>query len=220
MSRLREIFHNEITLGSDKWDPYFDVYETYFSKFVNKSPVVVEVGVQSGGSLQMWRKYFGADAKIIGIDIDESVLNLVPHYDRNTKLVIGNQESREFWDSFLQECPKIDIFIDDGGHLMNQQIVTFEKVFPHISDGGIFLCEDTHTSYMSHLSGGLNRQGTFIEYAKKITDVLNHKHIEMPERISNLLSIKGSLKSVHFYNSIVVFMKDREQEFKRVIVNK
>ena len=56
---LRSIFDSGLSLRCDKWDSYFEVYEEYLSKFVNKSPVVVEIGVAGGGSLEMWKKYFG-----------------------------------------------------------------------------------------------------------------------------------------------------------------
>ena len=58
MTKLRDIFYNDITLNADKWDPYFDVYETHFAQYIGKSPNVVEVGVWKGGSIQMWERYF------------------------------------------------------------------------------------------------------------------------------------------------------------------
>ena len=66
---LREIFDN-LDLHCGKWSHYFDIYEQHFNKFVGKKPVVVEVGICRGGSAEMWKKYFGEGATIIGIDID------------------------------------------------------------------------------------------------------------------------------------------------------
>jgi len=223
MKSLRQIFFNELTLGSDKWEPYFDVYETYFSKFVDKAPVVVEVGVQSGGSLQMWRKYFGPEAQLWGIDVDPAVARLQPNYDSNTHIRIGDQADPQFWQAVLQQMPEIDVFIDDGGHQMHQQRVTFECVFPKIRPGGVFLCEDTHSSYMPWLGGGRDRCDTFIEYAKQYVELLHTGFLdkELPEDAA-LKPFAQQIYSVHFYNSVVVFQKKAaaEQEFKRVIVNK
>ena len=53
-----------------KWMHYFDIYDRHFSKFRGRPVVVLEFGVQYGGSAQMWREYFGPDAKIYGVDID------------------------------------------------------------------------------------------------------------------------------------------------------
>jgi len=212
---LREIFNNQITLGCDKWDPYFDVYETYFRKFVGKRPTVLEIGVQSGGSLQMWRKYFGPEAWICGVDIDPSILRHAPYYDDRTRLYIGDQGSKNFWKDFLVQCPQLDIIIDDGGHLMDQQITTFECLFPFLRNGGVFICEDTHTSYMEHIEGaGLHKPTSFIEYSKRLVDNINYQHVS-----ENINFIEG-LHSVHFYDSMVVFLKEEEKDFKRVIVNK
>jgi cephalosporin hydroxylase len=209
MSKLKKIFYNEIKCGCDKWEPYFNVYETYFQKFVNEAPIVVEVGVQDGGSIEMWLKYFGPGALICGIDIDTNIFKTGIAQEPNVRLYLGDQESSEFWDSFFVQNPRIDIFIDDGGHTMNQQIETFKNVFPHINNGGVYICEDTHTSYMNHMGGGVKVPGTFIEYSKDLVDSLTC------DSFSQL-----GISSVHYYNSMVVFIKGPKEEFNRVVVNK
>jgi len=220
MSELREIYHNQLTLSSDKWDPYFDVYERYITKYRNKPVTLVEIGVQGGGSIQMWRKFLGDSAKIIGIDIDPAVKDHEPFYDENTKIIVADQGSPEFWDEFLKEHPEIDILIDDGGHEMRQQIVTFEKVFPHITKGGVFICEDTHTSYFAQFGAALYSPSSFIEYSKKLVDVINYQHVENKIRISaNSLNLCKDLTAVNFYDSMVVFLKDGKKEFARVFAN-
>lgn len=221
MRDLRHIFFNELTLGSDKWEPYFDVYETYFSKFVDKAPVVVEVGVQSGGSLQLWRKYFGPAAQIWGIDIDAGVTNLQQHYDVDTHILIGDQADPAFWRRELPNIPEIDIFIDDGGHAPAQHRVTFEHVFPRLRHGGVYICEDTHTCYFQHMGTGRGQSNSFMEYAKNLADLLHVQFLE-DRRFDDqaTLALTQGLRSVHFYNSMIVFLKDKLQTFNRVIVNK
>lgn len=44
--------------------------------------------------------------------------------------------------AFKEKYPCVDILLDDGGHTMNQQITTFREMFPHIQDGGLYMCED------------------------------------------------------------------------------
>jgi hypothetical protein len=220
MSELREIFYNKLTLNADKWDPYFDVYETHFSKYRGKSPNVVEVGVWKGGSIQMWEHYFGEGSKIHGIDINPNIMDFVPHMRDDTKLVVGDQQSREFWKKFLSEVKDIDVFIEDGGHSMQQQIVTFEEVFPTLKLGSVFLCEDTHTSY-EEVGGdqGYRNPLSFMEYAKSIADYLNNGHIRSGLGRSDMMKFDElckDLTSIHFYDSQVVFIKDGKPEFKRV----
>lgn len=225
MKKLKTIFEEEITLGSVKWEPYFEVYEKHFNKFVNKSPTVVEIGVQGGGSIQMWKKYFGEGSKIIGIDVDSNVLSHVPHYDKDVEIKIGDQGDPIFWDQFLTEVPKIDILIDDGGHMMHQQKTTFLKVFPHISDEGVFLCEDTHTCYDLNpvCNAGIYNSNNFLEFSKTMADILHYDFIDEREKHKidqNLRQICKGLKSISFYNSIVVFEKEKEQPFNLVYANK
>lgn len=220
MPKLRDIFYNDITLNADKWDPYFDVYETHFAQYVGKSPHVVEVGVWKGGSIQMWERYFGEGSRIHGIDINPNIKGFLPHMRGDTKLTVGDQESREFWKKFLTEVTDIDIFIEDGGHSMQQQIVTFEEVFPALKVGGVYLCEDTHTSYeeVGGDQGYLNPK-SFMEYAKSMADYVNNGHIRSGLGRSNMMKFDElckDLTSIHFYDSQVVFIKNGKPDFKRV----
>lgn len=215
MNILEEIF-NKVDHSSDKWRPYFEVYHRHLKHLQGTDVNLVEVGVQKGGSLDMWSQYFSEGSVITGIDVDPECAKL--EYNKpNINVVIGNQADPNFWDGFLKDR-EIDVFIDDGGHHMNQQIVTFEKVYPKMKVGGIFIVEDTHTSYWPDYGGGLNAKGSFIEYAKSYVDVLHYDHkkemtsdLEMRKKIAY-----DTLTSVHFYDSIVVFEKLGKREMQRV----
>lgn len=109
---------------------------------------ILEIGVFKGGSLQMWKHYFDAanhNVKVYGIDINPDCKALE---EENIEIFIGSQEDREFLRSVKEQIGKVDILIDDGGHTMDQQIITFEELFDLVSEDGIYLCEDLHTSYM------------------------------------------------------------------------
>jgi len=135
-----------------KWKHYFEIYDRHFSKYRGTDVHVVEFGVFHGGSLQMWKNYFGPQAKIYGIDINPHCKQL--EEDR-IEILIGDQEDRKFLQSVAEAIPRIDILIDDGGHTMKQQINTFEELFPRIEKNGVYLCEDLHTSYWREYGGGL-----------------------------------------------------------------
>ena len=64
MNDLEKYFRQNDKRLIHKWAHYFDVYDRHFSKYRNKEIVVLEIGVSQGGSLQMWRNYFGTDAQI------------------------------------------------------------------------------------------------------------------------------------------------------------
>lgn len=186
-----------------KWLHYFEVYERHFSKHRNKAPVVMEIGIFKGGSLQMWKEYFGEGAQIIGIDIDEQTKEFE---EEQISVEIGSQEDREFLRSLKEKYPKIDILIDDGGHSMNQQIVTFEEMFPHIAYGGTYLCEDIHTSYMERFGGQYKSPDSYIEYSKNFIDYIHAWHAKdslLPNQYTR------TMHSLHYYDSILVIEKEK-----------
>ncbi len=127
--------------GIWKWQHYFDIYQRHFAQFVGREVHVVEVGIYSGGSLPMWKHYFGPGCRVYGVDIEEACK---AYRDETTRVFIGDQADRAFWAKLRSEVPRVDILIDDGGHQPEQQIVTLEEMLPHLSPGGVYLCEDIH----------------------------------------------------------------------------
>ena len=187
----------------DKWVHYFPIYEKWFSPYRGKEIVFVEIGVQNGGSIQMWKNYFGKDAQIIGVDIDERCKQFE---EEQISIEIGSQEDENFWAAFKKKYPRVDILLDDGGHTMNQQITTFKQMFPHIKDGGLYMCEDCHTSYIESYGGGMNNPNSFIEFAKKIIDEINFAYTYGSKTPTyNTLNLSG----LHFYDNIVVAEKNK-----------
>ena len=91
---------------------------------------------------------------------------------------------------------------------MNQQIVTFQELFQHVADDGIYLCEDLHTSYWPEYGGGLRREGSFIEFSKQLIDQLNAWHTRNPE-LHEVDDFTLSAHSMHFYDSMLVIEKRR-----------
>ena len=203
----------DLTKGSCKYSGYFDVYEKHLNKFVGKSPKILEIGIFDGGSLELWEKYFGDSSKIFGVDIHPDVLN--QKHGPNTKILLGNQGDSNFWDNFLKEETGFDIIIDDGSHIMRDQILTLEKLFPHLNDGGVYICEDTHTSYWDGWQS--QNSETFLNYSKKITDVVNQQHYRGKTPVSKSeLDIYSNLYSVSYYNSVVVFEKRHNLVFEPI----
>ncbi len=135
----------------DKWEPYFAAYTEQLSRFRGRKVVMMEVGVQSGGSMMMWRSFFGAGLQYYGVDINPSAQQFASEW---ATIFIGDQASPAFWDSIKKKVPTVDIFLDDGGHTMNQQMTTFEVMFSHVNNhGGIYICEDLGTSYSGRHGG-------------------------------------------------------------------
>lgn len=199
---LRQLFYNHTGNLVFKWDHYFEIYERYFAKYINQKVNILEIGVFQGGSLKLWKKYFGDQVNLYAIDINP---NCKSFEEENVKIFIGSQEDTVFLKKVADELPELDIIIDDGGHSMTQQITSFESLFHKVKQGGIYLVEDTHTSYWYKYQGGLRKPNTFIEYSKNIIDSLHSHYIEEGKFRND--EITQNINSISFYDSIVVFEK-------------
>jgi hypothetical protein len=214
MNKLEEYFWNKTdkTLKIHKWHHYFKIYDKHFKRFIGKNPTVLEIGVDRGGSLEMWNYYFDNKCTIYGIDINPDCLNVPEKLQSdNIHISIGDQENRNFWQDYLKDKPKFDIVIEDGGHQMNQQIVTYEELYDNVSDNGVYLCEDLHTSYWNEYGGELNKKGTFIEYSKNFIDMINFYHIRAVPSSDIFIKSKKFRQitnSIHYYDSIMVLEKE------------
>lgn len=187
-----------------KWSNYIDIYDYHFSKYREQEIVFLEIGISHGGSLKFWREYFGPKAKIFAIDIDPDCKKFETE---NTKIFIGSQEDAEFLEKVKKEIPPIDILLDDGGHTMKQQIVTFNTMFDHVKENGIYACEDTHTSYFPEYGGGLKKSKTFIEFCKNHIDELHGWYALPKDEKEMKTKITSSVWGIHFYDSIVLYIK-------------
>ena len=194
--------------GIMKWRHYFDIYERHFARFRGTDVHIAEIGVFSGGSMKMWRWYFGERAVIYGIDIHNGTLSYQgdPQYGSPARIFIGDQSKKEFWEEFKRQVPRLDILLDDGGHQAYQQRPTLDAMLPHLAPGGVLLTEDLHGS----------RQG-FVDYVSKeylaneagfnhaFTSRVNRATGDLQTRgLSNIQKHVGELS---FYPYVVVFTK-------------
>ncbi|MDQ6723414.1 MAG: class I SAM-dependent methyltransferase, partial [Thermoproteota archaeon] len=158
-----------------------------------------------GGSIELWKKYFGGKVHIYSIDINPECKTLE---GENSTIFIGSQSNPEFLKEVLEKLPELDIIIDDGGHTMIQQKVSFEILYLKVKEGGLYMVEDTHTSYWKEYHGGLKNPNSFIEYSKNIIDSLYEGHVSNKKK----LLINDITKHIHcicFYDSMIVFEKQK-----------
>ena len=201
MNDLESYFNQNTDRVILKWSHYFEVYDRHFSKYRNKDIVLLEIGTFNGGSLQMWKNYIGPRAKIYGIDINPNCKQVE---EENITILIGSQSDPDFLKTVKEQIPPIDILIDDGGHTMLQQIVSFEELFSYVKPDGVYLCEDIHTSYWVRFGGGYKRRGTFVEYSKRFIDYINAYHAEKTLKVNEFTE---SVNSLHYYDSMLVIEK-------------
>ena len=199
-----DIFFANDQGATHKWLHYFKIYDEVFEPYVGSKIRMLEIGVKGGGSLELWRKFLGASATIFGIDIDPACAR---HDGRYGFVRIGSQDDATFLSRVVNEMGGIDVVLDDGSHIGRHQRASFNVLFPLLSDGGLYLIEDMHTSYWLDCEGGLKRRGTAIEFLKDKIDQM-HEHY----RASDLNSATTMLdiESIQFFDSIAVIRKRKQ----------
>jgi 23S rRNA U2552 (ribose-2'-O)-methylase RlmE/FtsJ len=200
MNELEHFFLNKKHRLIHKWNHYFEIYDRHLQHLKNKKINILEIGISHGGSLEMWDYYFKGNATIYAIDINPECKKFEAE---NVKIFIGSQEDATFLKNIRNIIPQVDVLIDDGGHTMKQQIITFNNLFDHVTENGIYICEDLHTSYWKTFGGGYKNKRSFIEYTKHFIDKLHAWH----SKDVSIDNITKSTHSLHFYDSVLVMEK-------------
>ncbi len=184
-----------------KWHHYLPLYDRYFSKYRNKPLKFLEIGVSKGGSLQLWRSYFGPDAAIFGIDINPDCAQ----FDGQAgQARIGSQDDPEFLQAVVDEMGGVDVILDDGSHVMNHIRASYRSLFPRLSVGGLYMIEDLHTAYWQDWGGGLGASGNFFNTVSKMIDDM-HGWSHGRGASEGDAGIVG----IHIHDSLVVLEKER-----------
>jgi hypothetical protein len=141
--RLGEL--GKVASGTDKgplWHNYVEVYERFLLQWKNDPVKIFEIGIEKGGSLVMWEKYFPR-ATIYGVDIEDKSTMETPR----VRTIVADQSKRAQLQRAIDlSGGDIDILIDDGGHTMEQQQVSLGFLFKFVRPGGYYILEDVHTS--------------------------------------------------------------------------
>ena len=199
---LYELFLNNSGRQASKWSQYFPAYERHFARFVNQSFVLLEIGVRYGGSLPLWRQYFGPNAIIVGIDIDEEC-KCIEDRSQNIFVEIGSQSDPNFLARIVKKYGAPSIVIDDGSHMSEDMNASFDCLFPIIPSNAVYAVEDTHTCYMESYNRGLEKSKIFTNRAKNFIDKI---HNDSPIPRGNNDADKH-MSSMHIYDSLIIFEK-------------
>ena len=190
-------------LSISKWHHYIPIYDRYFSKYRGKRVRFLEIGVAKGGSLALWRRYFGPEAIIYGIDIKPSCEK---YNGMHGEVRIGSQDDAQFLRSVVEEMGGVDVILDDGSHQMKHIAKTLKILLKEVDDGGVYMIEDLHTSYWNQFGGGFARKANFFNIVRVLIDDIHHwyhaKGLQIPE-------VSRHCQALHIYDSIVVIEKGR-----------
>ncbi|MHB1145443.1 MAG: glycosyltransferase [Thiobacillus sp.] len=221
MSRktLHQLYAEHQGKVSDKWSLYLTEYDRLFDDYRDKPVRLLEIGIQNGGSLEIWSKYFSNASALIGCDINPDCTRL-SYDDPRIGVIIGDANAPEVHERVLQRSQQFDIIIDDGSHLSSDIIKSFALYFPCLAEGGVFIAEDLHCSYWSQFEGGLFDPYSSISFFKRLADVINHEHWGMPKVRTDILrgiftkynceidvEALSQVHSVEFINSMCAIRK-------------
>ena len=223
-STIQDLYNAHRGKVSDKWSSYFNEYQRLFQEFRDEPISLLEIGIQNGGSLEIWAKYFANARCIIGCDINENCRKLT-FDDPRVAVFVGDANSDAIKREIARQSARFDIIIDDGSHKSRDIVKSFSQYFPLLNAGGIFFAEDLHCSYWQDFEGGLFDPLSSIAFFKDLSDIINHEHWGIPETRKALLESfriaygaeffepdLAEIQSVEFMNSICVVRKRKDQD--------
>lgn len=216
---LYQLYAEHTGKVSDKWSLYLTEYDRLFDDYRDKPIRLLEIGIQNGGSLEIWLKYFSTASALIGCDINPDCARL-SYDDPRIGVIGGDANAPDVRERVFQRSPQFDIIIDDGSHLSSDIIKSFALYFPRVVEGGIFIVEDLHCSYWEQYQGGLFDPYSSISFFKRLADVISHEHWGIPMMRADILrgiftkygcevdaEALSQVHSVEFINSMCVLRK-------------
>ena len=185
-----------------KWHHYIPLYDRYFARFRHAPVRFLEIGVGQGGSLSMWRRYFGDSAAIFGIDVRPEC---VQFDGQGGHVRIGSQEDTTFLDEVLDEMGGVDVVLDDGSHRMDHIRASLKHLFPRVSAGGVYMIEDLHTAYGPNFGGGHAAPANFFNMVRDLFDDMHRWYHDEDTRHPG---VGDACSGIHVHDSMVVLEKD------------
>jgi len=232
---LHDLYKNHTGKISDKWELYISEFDNIFLRFRDAEINLFEIGVQNGGSLEIWAKYFPKAKRIIGCDIDETCKDL-EFSDPRISVIIGDANSDEVEDHLSRSISGLDIVIDDGSHKSSDIIRSFSRYIKYLNFNGLYIIEDLHTSYWDEYEGGLHNPYSAISFLKRMVDLANYEHWTNDQRRKEFLepyinefnlNLRDhdlcKIHSIEFVNSLcIIQIKSHQQNLlgKRIVVGR
>jgi hypothetical protein len=208
LTRLALLFNTD-KVGSH-W--YTQHYQHYFDGLKEKPLNLLEIGVGGyedgevgGESLRMWKAYF-RKSRIVGIDICDKRRFCEDRIDIRQ----CDQTDCERLTDLSKEYGGFDIIIDDGSHISEHVVKTFQTMFPHLRPNGIYAVEDTQTSYWSTWGGGIGNPGNAMEYFKGLVDGINY--VEYPIANYTPSYFDENIVGIAFFHNLILIFKGSNAE--------
>tara|TARA_Y100000590_G_C15597054_1_gene968455 strand:- start:161 stop:853 length:693 start_codon:yes stop_codon:yes gene_type:complete len=190
--------------STKEWTGFLEIYSKYFEDYKDKEINILEIGIDKGESLKIWRKYF-SKAKICGIDIIDIDFKI-----EGVDIIKADQTDKKALKEICEKYKNFDIIIDDGSHRSKQIIISLNFLFDYLNNNGLYVIEDLQTSYFPRFGGSrinLKKKGTSMNFLKSITDSINYENNDKPFFRSK--KFDGMIKYIHFYQNVAILKKGK-----------
>jgi hypothetical protein len=217
---LSELYRDHRGRVSQKWSSYLPIYERELDGRRRDPLRLLEVGVQNGGSLEIWARYFPEARLLVGCDIDPRCGGLT-FEDARIHVLVGDATDGAVQERIAAIAPVFDVILDDGSHRSSDIIAAFVALFPRLAEGGVYIIEDLHCSYDEGFGGGLFAQRSAISFQRRLVDVVNVAHWGLDRTAQDVLAplVDGavppefvaslpSIASIEFHDSVCVIRRD------------
>ncbi len=207
-----DVFRKHEKYLSTKWNHYLPLYDRTFAHLLLKNePVsILEIGVWNGGSLEVWKEFLPENSTIFGVDPFDACKNM--QFSEGIKFLHGDGTNKEFIEANLANA-EFDVIMDDGSHLPQHVIKSFETLWPKLKFGGLYVVEDTHTAYWAKYGGGYRRKTNHVEYFKNLVESINLRYVEQKDidlvhsDLPILTKYHTEIASISFYDSVIIIEK-------------
>jgi glycosyltransferase involved in cell wall biosynthesis len=229
LSKLYRTHRGKVT---DKWNFYLGAYGKWFEQIRNKRVSILEIGIQNGGSLEIWLKYFRNAEFIVGCDINTSCAELT-FSSKKISVIVGDANNDQVERRISDTCPNYDIIIDDGSHKSSDIVRSFSRYFKNLKLDGFYIIEDLHCSYWDEFEGALASPYSAMAFLKQLADIVNFEYWGLNTNRLDLirpildqyrcsiddLQLK-QIQSIEFKNSLCLIRKVKtiENHAQRIVV--
>lgn len=219
MKTLLDLYKTHTGKVSDKWALYLREYDRLFAPYREQTISMLEIGIQNGGSLEIWSEYFPNAQKFVGCDINPDCAKLT-YADPRISVIVGDATTPETRAQVLALSASFDLIMEDGSHTSSDIVKAFARYFPALKTGGMFVAEDLHCSYWQEYEGGIYHPYSSITFFKHLADMVNHEHWGVEKSRAELIdgfkkvlnvdfdeTVLAEISSIEFLNSICVVRK-------------
>jgi beta-1,4-mannosyl-glycoprotein beta-1,4-N-acetylglucosaminyltransferase len=196
---------------------YHEIYDTFLQNLYNKEGSILEIGIHVGNSLKMWLELFPR-AFIYGIEIENGQIG------NRFNIFKADQSNTDDLLRIAKTLQSNNVFFinDDGSHIPEHQLLSFNILFPTLCEGGVYIIEDIETSYWVrggptepsayysyNTHYGYKHPDSLIEIFKDVADSVNY---EFAGKKSNRVHHHDMIGSVTFSRNCIIITKKKPDD--------